>query len=257
MNKYPCIKIKSIEDWKYIREKLENIGYIYEECNINYTIIDNCLLVLNCGNVFGKISNFFANIGFARNYNRYLVNDKNEFINIAAKLFKNNMEKRNIQIDLETAKKLYNGNDKSLKELALQAYNECELVNINYKDICKNMFLGKTSYYINSFGEITVYDPTDYSFNNVNNCFSKKQCEKLIAINKLMNVAKYLNEKENKRKDGIVYYIKKQYGKLVIDWTNPKDLDSGAIYFNSMQLAKQAIEILGEDIIRLALSTDY
>ena len=47
-----------------------------------------------------------------------------EFINYYTS---NNMEKRNIQIDKETARKWYNGNDNTLKELALQAYKEDEL----------------------------------------------------------------------------------------------------------------------------------
>lgn len=34
------------------------------------------------------------------------------------------METRNIAIDLETAKKWFNSEDKSLKELALQAYKK-------------------------------------------------------------------------------------------------------------------------------------
>lgn len=37
------------------------------------------------------------------------------------------MDKRNVQIDLNTAKEWYNGDDESLKEIALQAFSEDEL----------------------------------------------------------------------------------------------------------------------------------
>lgn len=51
------------------------------------------------------------------------------------------MEKRNIQIDKGTAIKWYNGNDNTLKELALQAYKEEELrepVIKTYQDLIDN-----------------------------------------------------------------------------------------------------------------------
>ena len=37
------------------------------------------------------------------------------------------MEERNIKVSLDTAKEWYNGSDKTLKQLALQAYKEEEL----------------------------------------------------------------------------------------------------------------------------------
>lgn len=90
------------------------------------------------------------------------------------------------------------------------------------------------------------------------NCTSKKQAEKLIAINKLMNVAKYLNGdwKPNWRNvDETKYYLYSTIYHIQIGraMTNM----SGDIYFKTMDLAKQAIEILGEDTIKIALNTDY
>lgn len=45
------------------------------------------------------------------------------------------MEKRNIEITLNKAKKWYNSNNASLKELALQAFTEKELVQPYWKNI--------------------------------------------------------------------------------------------------------------------------
>lgn len=92
---------------------------------------------------------------------------------------------------------------------------------------------------------------------------SSKQSEKLLAINKLMNVAKYLNGGWRPNWGGregcdteIKYFIAKTSSdELTIyhaQWVNDVN-----IFFKSYNLAKQAIEILGEETIKLALSTDW
>ena len=75
-----------------------------------------------------------------------------------------------------------------------------------------------------------------------------------------MNVAKYLNgdwqpdwDDENSRK----WYIKIDGKKRILCVSGNYYIQISAIYFNTEELAKQAIEILGEETIRLALCTDY
>ena len=119
---------------------------------------------------------------------------------------------------------------------------------MTYEDVARELFKDKNRY-ITTFS--CLKGGKDVT------CTSSKQAEKLIAINKLMNVAKYLNAKEKRREDGIMYYIKYNRGILMPDWTVPKDLNCGEIFFNSYELAKQAIEILGEYEIRTALSIDW
>lgn len=87
---------------------------------------------------------------------------------------------------------------------------------------------------------------------------STKQLEKVLAINRLINVAKYLNGgwkpywQNNQEK----YYIKlDEENQLCI--SSAQYENEGHIYFESKEKADKAIEILGEDIIRLALTTDY
>ena len=74
------------------------------------------------------------------------------------------------------------------------------------------------------------------------------QCEKLLAINKLMNVAVYLNPKREMAEWSISLYSS---GTISIMSGMRK---YGQPFFISKESAQQAIEILGEDVIRLALS---
>lgn len=131
---------------------------------------------------------------------------------------------------------------------------------LTYDDIAKELFYGKSSYFIREgkdINRIENYIPFDtYIYSN--NSTSKKQAEKLIAINKLMNVAKYFNgdwrpdwnnDKEYK------YYLRICNKIINIGYANI--YISNIVYFKSEELAKQAIEILGKETIKLALCTDW
>lgn len=130
---------------------------------------------------------------------------------------------------------------------------------LTYEDIVKELFY-KPYYYIDMYGNIKQLD-NGFSFHSseATNCTSEKQAEKLLAINKLMNVAKYLNgDWEPNFEDNIPkYYIEvDQHLKLIrIDYTCRQIYS--VVYFKNSDLAEQVIEILGEDTVRLALSTDW
>lgn len=86
------------------------------------------------------------------------------------------------------------------------------------------------------------------------------QGKKLIAINKLLNVAKFLNKNE----DGTLvpdfkdsnqekwYIFIDRDGDVHVD-EELDGLNSRIVYFRTEALAKQAVEILGEEVIRTAL----
>ena len=74
-----------------------------------------------------------------------------------------------------------------------------------------------------------------------------------------MNVAKYLNDcwqpDWNNIKE-LKYFIRFDTNRsLHVDCVHNVQLDS--VFFKSMKLAQQAIEILGEETIKLALCSDY
>lgn len=88
---------------------------------------------------------------------------------------------------------------------------------------------------------------------------SNTHMHKILAINSLILVAKYLNEgwvpnfnNSNEPKyfmattSGNTVYIEKVCG-----------FNASVVYFKTNELAQQAINILGEDTIRIALSPNY
>ena len=77
--------------------------------------------------------------------------------------------------------------------------------NITYEDVCVNLFAEKYRYYIDSFGVIysTQLKAFIYSPNNAPN---KKQIERLLALNQLMNIAYYYNHHKYVEKGYIITY---------------------------------------------------
>lgn len=127
---------------------------------------------------------------------------------------------------------------------------------LTYNNIVRELFK-KNCFFINYGGTVGYLNDIGVAQSHPNNCTSKRQAEKLLAINKLMNVAKYLNDgwrpnwndpKEYK------FHIKQTDDKLFIDFAM---FNGYLAYFKTRELAKQAIGILGEETIKLALCTDY
>lgn len=85
---------------------------------------------------------------------------------------------------------------------------------------------------------------------------NENQLEQLLALNKLMNVAKYLNgdwkpDWKNRQQYKYCCYFDNSKNKISITrWTNSS---YGRVHFKSDEVALQAIEILGEDEVKKAL----
>lgn len=131
---------------------------------------------------------------------------------------------------------------------------------LTYDDIAKELFESKETFWIGVGCDISSdKNGAKISYADADNGTSRKQVEKLLAINKLMNVAKYLNGKE--KLDFTDTSTQKwaprlcSNGNIECCWAGTTI--SSLVYFKTPELLKQAIEILGEDTIRLALSTDW
>ena len=64
---------------------------------------------------------------------------------------------------------------------------------LTYKDIAKELFYNKCRFFITTAGTIQPCSFGLSSYKDANNCTSRRQAEKLLALNKLMTIAKYLN----------------------------------------------------------------
>lgn len=131
---------------------------------------------------------------------------------------------------------------------------------LTYTKIIKELFNGKKYYYINDYGTIKeTYDPEkiiDFCDTDPNNAPTKYQLQRLLALNKLMNVAYYLNDgwepnwNNNIERKYFIYYV--SIDKIFKIESNTI-VNYGIVYFKSRKLAEQAVEILGEETIKLAL----
>ena len=141
------------------------------------------------------------------------------------------MEKRNIQISLEEAREWYNSGDSFKRELALKAYSETELSIKTYINI---LALLKDEVIANSKEKAGIY-------------------------RKLLNIAKYYNsiypEEYNPLLGEQQYYIITKEGASTLyfkykDFVINKDVCKSdyEIVFNTKEAAKQAIDILGEEL---------
>ena len=128
---------------------------------------------------------------------------------------------------------------------------------LTYKDVCHALFHGKSVYFIGGGGEIRrsgVMGDGSCEL-DANNASSIRQLEQLLALNKLMNVAAYLNEQpldwnNNSQGKWYIYYYHPNNDFKVAAHYNCR---IASIYFDSEEHAKRAIGILGEDVVKLAL----
>ena len=130
----------------------------------------------------------------------------------------------------------------------------------NYDSICKKLFLNKLGYFCNRSGRIQSITLNYCGYKDINNCTSEKQAKKLLAINQLMNVAKYLNRDwkpnwKDASEGKFCIFLDYKYNTIRIYCAHM--LSESIVHFKTEELAQKAIDILGEETIKLALSTDW
>lgn len=86
---------------------------------------------------------------------------------------------------------------------------------ITYKDCCKKIFPNDKGYYITDTGQVSgLSDISDTPFrewsNNSNNATTKYQLQRLLALNQLMNIARYYNNCKYVKKGYMIVYNKEQ-----------------------------------------------
>lgn len=145
-------------------------------------------------------------------------------------------------------------NEKSNFSKGIIEFKPVEKKKLSYGDIANQLFKD-SAFWVGSEGLIRKYVPINTK-SAPNNSTSREQLECLMAYNKLRNVAEYLNKESNfkildaNQEKWYLYYelSKKQLNCAVVYGSI-----SSHIFFKSKELAKQAIEILGEEEIKKAL----
>lgn len=131
-----------------------------------------------------------------------------------------------------------------------------QMKSITYDDILKELFLDKiascvcrTKIYTATIGVV--------NYNDQNNCTTEAQAKRLLAFNKLMNIAKYLNGdwKPNFDGDHGNWNICKDGDTLLATYT--RNVNKANVYFKSKDLAYEAIRLMGEDSLNDLFSTDW
>lgn len=130
-----------------------------------------------------------------------------------------------------------------------------------YKDVCDKLFTDNY-WYLDTYGTITNNKFIDVHKYESNNASTKHQLECILAKNKLANVARYLNGDWKPDKTDLgqfdAYVLFCTPNKDYIGYTKVQDCTYNSnVLFKSKELAQQAIEILGEETVKLALEPLY
>lgn len=127
---------------------------------------------------------------------------------------------------------------------------------ITYDDICKALFFKNKIYWAYKDGiDSDMASPSNYK--DVDNCTSKAQVKRLIAFNKLQNIAKYLNDAwcpdfcNYEKKWAIV----KEGGNFYPKYN--QNVNDGSVYFKNKDLTNEAIQLMGKESLNDLFSTDW
>lgn len=126
---------------------------------------------------------------------------------------------------------------------------------ITYDDICKKLFFNKTAYWVR--GKNIEEGVIRESYNDIDNCTSVAQVKRVVAFNKLQNIAKYLNKgwKPNIHGNHKNWNINKDNDTFFASYT--LIVNKVTVYFKSKDLANEAIRLMGEESLNDLFSTDW
>lgn len=128
---------------------------------------------------------------------------------------------------------------------------------LTYRDICRKLFVGYGWFFTDAEGGIHHTLGGD-TYSCANNSATKHQLECILAKNKLANVAKYLNGEWEPYKTDLGHFdawvLFATPNKDFVGYTKITDCAYNSnVLFRSPELAKQAVKILGEETVKLAL----
>lgn len=128
---------------------------------------------------------------------------------------------------------------------------------ITYDDICKDLFYNKNAYYLDDSNKISSWTMTSSNYKDFDNCTSITQAKRMVAFNKLQNIAKYLNKgwKPNFRRHEKKWAINKDEESFYPLYN--QRMNEASVYFKNEDLADEAIRLMGEESLNDLFSTDW
>lgn len=127
---------------------------------------------------------------------------------------------------------------------------------ITYDDICKKLFCNNKIYWAYKDGiDSDMASPSNYK--DIDNCTSEAQVKRLIAFNKLQNIAKYLNDgwKPDFCCSEKKWYIREEFCNFEPDFSVTENGTN--VYFKNEDIAYEAIRLMGENSLNDLFSTDW
>ena len=127
---------------------------------------------------------------------------------------------------------------------------------ITYDDILRELYFNKTAYWVSSTN-IKHTTTGENTYNDIDNCASEAQAKRIVAFNKLQNIAKYLNKGWkpdffDPEKKWVIVKDEKSFSTRYNQSVNDAD-----VYFKSEDLANEAIRIMGKESLNDLFSTDW
>lgn len=181
--------------------------------------------------------------GYSTTYRRYDVSENNYmysiemFDQVINKSKENNMETKEIKINIPGGYEIDEENS-TFECIKLKPIKK----ELTYEDVAEKLFSG-TGYYTDKHGKIvntTGISPTE----DKNNATSRKQLERLFALNQLLNNAEYYNKKSPKEEKKIHYinFDKRNLEYFVQNYTSSIVVRGLIPIFNNKEDAKAVID---------------
>ena len=128
---------------------------------------------------------------------------------------------------------------------------------ITYDDICKELFYNKDAYYIDDNSKISSWVMTSSNYNDFDNFTSIAQAKRMIAFNKLQNIAKYLNGywKPDFCCSEKKWSISEKFGNFEPAFSVTEN--GAKVYFKSEYATDEAIRLMGKDSLNDLFSTGW
>lgn len=127
---------------------------------------------------------------------------------------------------------------------------------ITYDEVLKELYYGKTAFWVGST-HISYAITNGNSYNDINNSASEAQCKRMVAFNKLQNIAKYLNKgwKPDFCSLEKKWCIVKDRGSFSTRYN--QEINDASVYFKNEDLANEAIRLMGDESLNDLFSTNW